>query len=581
MISYLEEYNCSSHLVDSVIEKFITVTINEMSTVKNCTHNMEILLREPVSQEKVIEAFVGDMNYMELLTLLEMTKDEKYLTKYNDGGICTPEDFHLFLYKVLILILYSASEQLMVVRMFLDLSLDTYLYYMQEMMQYNKKELAEYSEEVNNNIWDELKRLHKDLANGDTKLKDILLEIKKNVYRDWGIVDRSIESYYERMFAELKLFRRLFGEVLMLAYPKSVDVDYFIEKYTFQEGVGTLDYINALRKLCNDQGYNKYGYGYFEKIKLIVDKELELIAKIPNGARDLVKVSEFMKKVKQYYERSFGEPLFGFRGGINASMVAYLCGITKEEPKEYYTWTCYERVRWIRFDINMSYKLYDKVYNYYNVNIPECATLYSCLDLSIFEYLNEPPVKYSEEESEVILEEFWNRAFFEDDRLNYIYYWREKHVPNSQAIFNYLKESNILPKTKEQLVKIVGFLFSEFDDDSITHIKLIKSYGTDLYEKMISSPENIYEVLVKNGVYADWAVDIALETKYRRGDINLDEMMLVMDCCGEEYMENIKQIKFLFCRTHCTEISNNILHMMRLINEDFEAYKEAYEYFVG
>jgi hypothetical protein len=154
-------------------------------------------------------------------------------------------------------------------------------------------------------------------------------------------------------------------------------------------------------------------------------------------------------------------------------------------------------------------------------------------------------------------------------------------VPENEEIFDYLIKEGKLPKDKEQLVKLVGFLFSEFEDKKTSHFDLIKSYGDNLYEEMVSTQEDVYDVLMKNGVDKDNAINIASRVGRQNDKLYSDEMIYVMEHCGEEYMSKIRNIKSLFCRTQCTEISNHILHMMNLMEKDFEKYSTLHNQITG
>ena len=552
MLAYLTEYNLATDSIESVVNDFMNVTIEELCLGKNGANNIEILTMELVRREKIFESVLDDMNYMELLTLLELSKAEDYLAKYNDDSLCTPERFYLFLYKYLLLILINADGVVKNVSRLLDTPLNTFIEHMDEMMQYNKKELAEYSKWVSQNFMESLYRLHKDIDIKATTIRELLKEIKKQVFSDWKIMNMSINEFQQKIFDELGVFKTLFGDFFMMSFPELINTEKFMQKYSYQDKIFKIDYNKKLRNLCHDMGFEQYGNEYAEKYKPMVDEELKYIALIQNGAKDILKMSEFMKNVIAYYERTYGKAVYGFRGAVNSSMVAYLCGITDTPPKDFYAWANWAGAEKCILDVNMPFNMYEKIYSYFNVNIPSCVSLHSCLDLSIFAIMKKPLVEYSFKKSEKVLEKFWGSAFGEENRLDYVYYWNQKHVSESKEIFEYLREKDLLPKNKDELVKLVGFLFATFEGEDSYHFELIKSYGDDLYDKMISTPEDIYDELIENGTDSEHAIDIALTLKERS-----------------------------FSKAQCVEISNNILHMMKLMNEEFEEYREMHKIFVG
>lgn len=577
MLSYLDEYNSKKVPVEDVVHDFMNVKVEDLNWSLKTDAIFEGMIMEIQRGENVFKDLLDEMDYMEFITFLDMSRDEKYLRVYDDGSPCTPEMLNCFIYKYMIVLLINAREHCGAVRRFFELPLDEYIQYMKEMMQVNEKELVAYSEWVYDGVMGDLDRLHNDAIKENASVKDLLLDIKQVVFREWGILDNSIMEYFQLITDEISIFRTLFVEFFMLAYPERIDEEKIFDRYTSKGIFEIMNYEDKLKRICNDKGYKKYGFEYFEKMKPIVDMELEYIYKIPNGARDFVIMSEFIEKVRKYYGRTCGKAMFGFRGGINSSLVAYLCGITDCEPKGDYSWTYLHSAKKIIFDINLPFNLYEKIYSYYGVKIPSCAALFSCLDLSIFEGMDAPAVDYSDEEFSGIFDKFWEKP----ERFGYIYYWRKKHVPESGEIFDYLIKEGKLPKDKEQLVKLVGFLFSEFEDEKISHFDLIKSYGDNLYEEMVSTQEDVYDVLMKNGVDKDNAINIASRVGRRIDKLYSDEMIYVMEHCGEEYMSKIRNIKSLFCRAQCTEISNHILHMMNLMEKDFEKYSTLHNQITG
>lgn len=345
-----------------------------------------------------------------------------------------------------------------------------------------------------------------------------------------------------------------------------------------------MDYNNRLRMICLTSACERFSSEELPEVEKFVELELEMIAGICDGAKDFLDMSRFMKKLKKYYKNLSGKLWCGFRGGINSSIVAYLCDITETRPEnEDYSWTYFANRECVFFDMNVTAGLYDRIRSYFNLEIPVCVKLHLCADITIFENMNEPQVIYSDETCAQILTEFWEKC--DGDRLNnriqYLYYFRKKTVPEIIQIYDWLKDNKKLPKTREQLRRMVGFILSSYKDKELTHKGLLEEYGEQVYERIVSSPESIYDALIKNGSSKYKAVTIASNVYSQRKKLTLDNMIDVTNYCGEEYKDVLDGIGRLLCGSHCNVISDCIIHMMDMMNRNFPKYKLIYDSLLG
>lgn len=345
-----------------------------------------------------------------------------------------------------------------------------------------------------------------------------------------------------------------------------------------------MDYNSRLKMICFTNAHERFSEETLKGIKKHIEWELDKIAKIPDGAKDFLDMSKFMKKIRQYYGNLSGKLWYGFRGGINSSIVAYLCDIIEIKPEDVsYSWTYFINRECVFFDLNVTSSLYDRIKSYFNLEIPVCVKMHLCADITLFENMGESQVSYSETEYTQILTDFWDLCEKDKQnmRIEYLYYFRIKNVPKIIEIYELLIDNKQLPKNKEQLVKMVGFLLSDYEDAEKAHIHLLQEYKESVYKKIVSSTEDIYDILVQNGCSKYKSMIVGSNVYSQRKKLTADNMIDVTLYCGEEYLDVLTGINRLLCRSHCKVISECIIHMMDMMNKNFLKYKIVYDSLLG
>lgn len=330
----------------------------------------------------------------------------------------------------------------------------------------------------------------------------------------------------------------------------------------------------------------------FQQIKSCVDWELERIMEIPNGAKAFCEMAEFMNAIKNHYSKLSKKRCcrYNFRGPVAASMVAYLCGITELEPLELYSWVFFrKKMKEIRFDLNVTIDMYNRMMDYYSIVIPSCVVLHIGVDISILEQIEkwsdtewnnsiiswqERKERYNEEIARFCLNDTINGTY---SKFHYLNDFTQCYVPQIVEILEFLKFKDKLPSTLGELMKLDGFLHSSFWEPGMTHLQLLQECESFSYDEMISCPEDVYERLVENGCTKHVAISISNKIQAKNKRLELDDLITLTDYCGEDYMRTAEKIEHLYYRAQIFEMSIVTAQMMYYININFSDFKIAYD----
>jgi hypothetical protein len=214
----------------------MNMTMAELKINKYACDYFSAMTREIVQMERLDEKRLDNMNYMELITMLEMSRDEKYESEYSDGTPCPTKVFNLFLYRVLLLMLKTTEDQVTAVRLFLEMPVSTYCKYMDNLEKENRNGIVRHQSLQYNHIMHEIEKLHGEFDEKTTTLREVLAEIYKKTNRPWALVDKSIEDYQKTIMAELWLFKKLFGYKFRVAFPEQTEEFKVRGLYAFRAG---------------------------------------------------------------------------------------------------------------------------------------------------------------------------------------------------------------------------------------------------------------------------------------------------------------------------------------------------------
>ncbi len=236
MTTVMKEYYSDPETVASAVHRFMNITVDEMNNTKIVNRNFRVMTSEILQREGVDTSLLDNMNYTDLITMLEMSKDSKYTVKYNkySDEICTSEVYNLFIYKVLLLIILEAAKNAIPIRLFLELPLQAFYAYI-ENVKGGKEQHNDYAV-----IGNEIERLHGEFKK-DISIKELLMKAREKVCKDWGIVDKPIDEYKQMVFDELMLVKRVLALTFMEVFPERFtlfeeDVKYAKIRADYEEG---------------------------------------------------------------------------------------------------------------------------------------------------------------------------------------------------------------------------------------------------------------------------------------------------------------------------------------------------------
>lgn len=227
MLSVLDEFYSDPEVVASAVRRFMNTTINEMSLDKMLSNNFSIYKNAMMEEENMDSGKFGHMTYAEMITLIEMSRDNKYSYTYCDSDkVCTAERYNLFLYKVLLVNITNVANRVISVRLFLEMPIKTFYEYIENLSKDNKTEQdIEPDSRFSNKYIDmsvTINRLHNDDCDNMT-IREVLMQAREKIFKGWGIVDCPIENYQERILDELSLVRNILGLKFMEAFPERFD----------------------------------------------------------------------------------------------------------------------------------------------------------------------------------------------------------------------------------------------------------------------------------------------------------------------------------------------------------------------
>lgn len=231
MITNLEEIYTNSESVVSIINKFANMTVNQMKISSKVIKNIDIMTSEIIGIKQLDKELIGDMNYIEFITMLELSLNKVFEEPYPDGQLCTKEVYNLFLYKVLLVIINKITGVVIPARLLMEMPLDKFLECMDDLEKKNKNVVLERLALNRNNMLIEIRQLHGDSHKDNITLRETLLEIEKRVFKEWQLINMSETQYCERILNELKLFKNLFVEKFLMAFPTQTNEFEVVKKY--------------------------------------------------------------------------------------------------------------------------------------------------------------------------------------------------------------------------------------------------------------------------------------------------------------------------------------------------------------
>ncbi len=332
----------------------------------------------------------------------------------------------------------------------------------------------------------------------------------------------------------------------------------------------------SMKKLARDcyrKGYEIYGKDFFERIRPRLDDELHHIEAIPGGAEAFLSVSEYLTKTKNLYHAMRNRELwYTFRGPVSSGLVSYFMGITNCDPVKhhFYSWAFFMKQNHIDFHVNMSMDACN-ILSDQEMYLPPQLTLYEDRDLTDLDaYVGASslvhPVEHRHTYDRVIYRYFHCGEGGDGKSLfTRIHLFDEREVPEGKEILAFLKGRNLLPQNMLQLMKLNGFLHSSLRETD--HFKVIKSLAKDgeqMYEHLISCPEDVYEELVKNGCDPLTAERIAKRIQRDRQHLITEDLLVLVEFCGEDLFEQSQNIDHLFYRSHIFEKSCLIAALMEV-----------------
>lgn len=324
--------------------------------------------------------------------------------------------------------------------------------------------------------------------------------------------------------------------------------------------------MNKFRAYCYKRGYEVYGKYFFGVIRARLDCELSRIEDIPGGAGTILAVAEYMTKVKNLYRSMRNRDLwYTFRGPASSGLVAYLLGITLCNPVElgFYPWPFLMKRSKIDFFINMSTDAC-RILSEQDMYLPSGLTLFADGELTELEkfcgtnmvHLGNPMERGVVYDS--VINDYF-RLYKESNDLTLLTgfdSFDDKFNPEVCEIFQFLRQTDLLPRNLSQLMKLNGFLHCKYKETS--HFAVLKSLAKDgecVYEKLVSCPEDVYEELVKNGCGTFAAEELSKMVQRNGQNLKTEDLLKMVEFCGEDVFEQSQNIDHLFFRSQIYEKS--------------------------
>jgi len=334
-----------------------------------------------------------------------------------------------------------------------------------------------------------------------------------------------------------------------------------------------------------------------EEFEQRVIDELEVISKLPGGEQIYLDMRKFKTALKEKFDAHDG--YVGFRGTTGYGLVPYLLGIT-----DYYdTSTGYQ---WA-FNAGLSKKnprFFVNVAPAMITGLPQCGipdilqiiTIFPLKDVGVLKVLQPDGTiaNYSDYLSNPGLYDSYVHEFFTSKSLEeikecceYLSDLRSDFAYCADEVIEYLGKNDRLPDNFVQLVKLIGFVHSNYWDDNAfgytSHKDYLERRRTDLhvkqlrkllkatdsresfYEQLISSPEDVYEKLVAEGCPELTAGKMARKLARIKLHFNATELSNIAYYCGADYCLAADRIQHLFYRVQTNDsamITCQIMHHM-------------------
>lgn len=361
------------------------------------------------------------------------------------------------------------------------------------------------------------------------------------------------------------------------------------------------DDLTLLKKLCYSKAYSLYGPLFFSEKKERLDWELDKVSAISGGAGAFLQMKDFIQKLK-IFQKNMDKDIsmrYGFRGAAASSLIAYLLEISEMDPFPYYPWTFFAGQKKLYFYLNMSLDLYENMYNWYNnIQIPSFLDIYVCLDISILEWIEKNTGEYYLRDpmdmKNILVYDAEIRKFFENDslleadsKLRFLTDFNKKYVPEVYRVLSLIKEYDHVPSSLQELMTLSGFLHSSFYEKKCSHDSCISEFFGDwffytthasVYDYIVANPEDIYENLTWCGCPESDAIILSIKVQRAKQELTVDDWYVVKKYCGRQYADMVCEIEHLYYRSQCMENTIVTAQLMHYINEDYEAFMEAYDH---
>lgn len=233
MISVMDEFYSDPEVVASVVQRFMSMTVEEMLISPQIRHNFDIMTKEIAQTEGLDINLLSNMNYTELITMLEMSRADIYTVGYcGSRKLCTSDVYNLFLYKVLLIIILDVAPKVIPLRLFLEMPISRLYSYMDnhingECDKNHYKQNSAYID-IQAAIIIQYGEFHDTIT-----IKEILTKVRGKVLKGWNMVDKSIDAYGKMILDELEIVRKLLALSFMNSFPECFDEEQLRMDYSF------------------------------------------------------------------------------------------------------------------------------------------------------------------------------------------------------------------------------------------------------------------------------------------------------------------------------------------------------------
>ena len=234
MISVMDEFYSDPEVVASVVQRFMNMKVEEMLVSSGIRHNFSIMTKEIAQTEGLDINLLSNMNYTELITMLEMSRADIYTVGYcGSRKLCTSDVYNLFLYKVLLLTILDAAPKVIPLRLFLEMPISRLYSYMDKHIN-GEGDKNRYKQnrayiDIQAAIIIQYGEFHDTIT-----IKEILTKVRGKVLKGWNMVDKSIDAYGKMILDELEIVRKLLALSFMNSFPECFDKEQLRMDYSFK-----------------------------------------------------------------------------------------------------------------------------------------------------------------------------------------------------------------------------------------------------------------------------------------------------------------------------------------------------------